>query len=148
MQVIQIGSAKYISCGDQLYRYSPEAAGAALQADWARGILTENNVWLTPEQMLPEQATELRSLAESLLDQAAAVLSDHHCEVVSPSTAPIWSEGVAHLMIHRFQHRELRGHAGASESFYTSMCGTVIAEGIDSDTKHLDRNDCCKRCFA
>lgn len=65
MQEIQIGQARYIQSGFQLYHHSEEVADAASKAEWAEGVLTENNVWLTPEHLHAEVADNLVGLAQA-----------------------------------------------------------------------------------
>lgn len=75
MHEIQIGQARFVQSGFQLYNHSEAVVDAASKAEWADGVLTENNVWLTPEYMQAEAAHVLVGLAKSTLAQAEEILN-------------------------------------------------------------------------
>lgn len=75
MQEIQIGQTRYVQSGFQLYHHSDAVADAASKAEWAEGVLTENNVWLTPENLQADVADDMVRLAKSTLADADETLS-------------------------------------------------------------------------
>ncbi|HBO2935041.1 TPA: hypothetical protein L4R50_000035 [Pseudomonas aeruginosa] len=75
MHEIQIGQERYVQSGFQLYNHSDAVVDAASKAEWAEGVLTENNVWLSPEHLPAELATTLVELAKSTLAQAEEILN-------------------------------------------------------------------------
>lgn len=75
MQEIQIGQTRYVQSGFQLYQHSEAVADAASKAEWAEGVLTENNVWLTPENLQADVANDLVRLAKNTLADAEGILS-------------------------------------------------------------------------
>lgn len=75
MHEIQIGQAHYVQSGFQLYNHSDAVVDAASKAEWAEGVLSENNVWLSPEHLQADVATNLLELAKSTLAQAEEILN-------------------------------------------------------------------------
>ncbi|HCA5884932.1 TPA: hypothetical protein MXV08_004053 [Pseudomonas aeruginosa] len=74
MHEFQIGQARYVQSGFQLYHHSEAVVEAASKAEWAEGVLTENNVWLSPEHMQADVANSLVGLAKSTLAHAEEIL--------------------------------------------------------------------------
>ncbi len=143
MHEIQIGQAHYVQSGFQLYQHSEAVVDAASKVAWAEGVLTENNAWLTPENLPADTANKVLVLAKSALAQAEVILAANlHGPVLvrperplKPSTEAAPAERVATLL---FQFVE-RGSLAA----LTPLEVVTVERGVNEPDQLLELRARC-----
>ena len=143
MHEIQIGQAHYVQSGFQLYQHSEAVVDAASKVAWAEGVLTKNNVWLTPEHLQADATNSLVGLAKSTLAQAEEILAANlHGPVLvrperplKPSTKAAPAERVETLL---FQFVE-RGSLAA----LTALEVVTVERGVNEPDQLLELRARC-----
>lgn len=143
MHEIQIGQAHYVQSGFQLYQHSEAVVDAASKVAWAEGVLTKNNVWLTPKHLQADAANSLVGLAKSTLAQAEEILAANlHGPVLvrperplKPSTKAAPAERVETLL---FQFVE-RGSLAA----LTALEVVTVERGVNEPDQLLELRARC-----